>query len=139
MNSLLLPTFFAPVPNPGPVNDGSPTIQQSSCPETIGQQTPSGSDHTPSSPSSPRNYGTRDLCVRERKEVTCDNGGQWFHADCQSVGSSYADLDRTEIIRNCLVMWQQLNKTAALQFLIYTALGHPPCLTPIQTSPTVLL
>ena len=35
--------------------------------------------------------------------MACDNCGQWFHADCQSIGSSYADLDATEAAWNCLV------------------------------------
>ena len=56
--SLLLSISFAPEPNPKPVNDGSTTTQQSSCSETTGQWTSSGSDHhTPSSPSLPCNCG----------------------------------------------------------------------------------
>ena len=48
--------------------------------------------------------GTCDKSVTSYdRGVACEGCGQWFHADCQSIGDSYEQLEASDIIWKCLV------------------------------------
>lgn len=90
---ILLAQSYAPEPNPGPT---------ATCAGPLNQTPADG--HPPAGPSSPRNCGTCDLSVSwVHRGITCDQCGQWFHADCQSIGSSYSSLGHSDVRWNCLI------------------------------------
>ncbi|RUS79302.1 hypothetical protein EGW08_012920 [Elysia chlorotica] len=48
--------------------------------------------------------GTCDKSVTSfDRGVACEGCGQWFHADCQSIGDSYEQLDASDVVWKCLV------------------------------------
>lgn len=48
--------------------------------------------------------GTCDVSVtNDDRGVACETCGQWFHANCQSIGGSYDQLGASDVIWRCLI------------------------------------
>ena len=103
LTTLLVSNSYSPEPNPGPSTD------RSSSPATSQSRSLSAQTH------SSWICGTCDLAVHQNdgRGLVCDQCGQWFHGQCQSVETiSYGLLSDSSTQRFCAICGSRNSKTA---------------------------
>ena len=105
------------LPNPGPTT-----------PLDTDAKSPTSHSSPSLTPSSPRNCGTCDLSVSwKERGVACEDCGQWYHADCQSIGSSYEDLGDSDVKWKCIVCGLENHSTVIFDLHSIDVCSSSPC------------